>query len=103
MLYRQVMGKARQKGVTWVTQSPTISHRPLSGFRATKELVELLEVTASSVVLSHFQQVFVSLARWRVIAKIKYGENLDLGARQTGTLILALPLSCGTWAGLGVL
>lgn len=53
-------------------------------------------MTASSMVLSHFQQVFVSLARWRVIAKIKYGENLDLGARQTGTLILALPLSCGT-------
>lgn len=29
MLYRQVMGKARQKGVTWVTQSSMISHRPL--------------------------------------------------------------------------
>lgn len=53
-------------------------------------------MTASSVVLSHFQQMFVSLARWRVIAKIKYGENLDLAARQTGTLILALPLGCGT-------
>ena len=96
-------GKARQKGVKWVTQSSTVSHRPFFGFRTTKELVELLEVTASSMALSHFPQAFVPLARWGVIAKIKYGEDLDFGLRQTGALILALPLSCGTWAALGVL